>query len=183
MGKIFKILSLDGGGIKGLYTARLLANFEEKYKCKIKDKFNMICGTSTGGIIALGLTIGIPAKDIAAMYEKNGPNILSDGKWYNRIWLTAKQILFNGKYDASLGKHISKILGEKTMADCENIVCIPSFSMKDGNPFVFKNEHKDVKMRDVALATTYFHKIMESCEGSYVDGGIWANNPSLYATL
>ena len=57
--KRFKILSIDGGGIKGLYSAEVLAKFEEIYQCRISDHFDLICGTSTGGIIALGISLGI----------------------------------------------------------------------------------------------------------------------------
>lgn len=56
----FKILCIDGGGIKGLYTATLLAKLEETFSVKITDCFDLICGTSTGGLIALAASLGKP---------------------------------------------------------------------------------------------------------------------------
>ena len=63
MGKTFKILTIDGGGIKGLYSAQVLARFEEHFKCRLSDKFDLICGTSTGAIIALAIALKIPMDD------------------------------------------------------------------------------------------------------------------------
>lgn len=60
--KKFKILSIDGGGIKGLYSAQVLAKFEESFNTRLSDYFDLICGTSTGGIIALGVSAKIPMK-------------------------------------------------------------------------------------------------------------------------
>lgn len=62
--KKFKILSIDGGGIKGLYSAQVLAKFEESFNTRLSDHFDLICGTSTGGIIALGVSAKIPMKNI-----------------------------------------------------------------------------------------------------------------------
>lgn len=78
--KVFKILSIDGDGIKGLYSASILAKFEEKFNCKTSSHFDMICGTSTGGLIALALPLKIPAKDICKFYEDKGELIFPKNK-------------------------------------------------------------------------------------------------------
>ena len=70
--KPFKILALDGGGIKGLYTASLLSKLEEKSGKKAGDCFDLIAGTSTGGLIALGLAADKPSQDLVNLYEKFG---------------------------------------------------------------------------------------------------------------
>lgn len=67
--KKFKILCIDGGGIKGLYSAQVLAKFEESFNARLSDHFDLICGTSTGGIIALGVSARIPMKNIVEFYE------------------------------------------------------------------------------------------------------------------
>lgn len=87
----FKILSIDGGGIKGLYSASILARIEEKTGKKITDRFDMICGTSTGGLIALALSIGVPAQSIADMYFNRGKEIfpvseMKDLRYVQRKW-------------------------------------------------------------------------------------------------
>lgn len=73
--KHFKILCIDGGGIKGLFSARVLNVFEDYFHTICSDHFDLICGTSTGGIIALGASLKIPMKDIATFYETKGPKI------------------------------------------------------------------------------------------------------------
>jgi patatin-like phospholipase/acyl hydrolase len=69
---IMKILSIDGGGIKGLYSAAFLAGLEKRYNKQVADCFNLIAGTSTGGILALALAARISAKDIVSFYKSWG---------------------------------------------------------------------------------------------------------------
>jgi len=72
---MFRILSLDGGGIKGAFTASVLTSLEEEIKGPIGEYFDLIAGTSTGGILALGLGLRIPAADILKFYREMGPDI------------------------------------------------------------------------------------------------------------
>ena len=65
----FKVLAIDGGGIKGLFSAQVLAKFEDAFDTKVTDCFDLICGTSTGGIIALAASLAIPMKDVVRFYE------------------------------------------------------------------------------------------------------------------
>src|SRR6516162_8448241 len=74
----FRILSLDGGGIKGAFTASALATFERATGRRIVEHFDLITGTSTGGIIAIGLAMGAAAEEIGRFYEVEGPKIFSD---------------------------------------------------------------------------------------------------------
>lgn len=98
--KKFKILCIDGGGIKGLYSARLLAKFEEVFDCVISDRFDMLCGTSTGGIIALAASLKIPMSDVVKFYQEHGPYIFNE-RAKNRMggsaFLRSKQIVCGGK--------------------------------------------------------------------------------------
>ncbi len=72
---MFKILSLDGGGIKGVFTASVLTAIEDEIKAPIGEYFDLIAGTSTGGIMALGLGLGFPANRILKFYREMGPEI------------------------------------------------------------------------------------------------------------
>src|SRR5688500_5654381 len=74
----FQILSLSGGGFLGLYTASVLAGLEDEYGYPLAKSFDLIAGTSAGGIIALGLAKEVPAKEIKNAFEKNGQDIFSD---------------------------------------------------------------------------------------------------------
>lgn len=204
-GKTFKILSIDGGGIKGLYSASIIKKFEEKFCCLSSDHFDMICGTSTGGLIALALSLKIPAKKICQFYETEGPKIFPKQKIIKTPFLPfissidiglIKQIALGGKYsDKPLIKSVSKILGDKKIKDSNNLLCIPSYSITEAKPKVFKYDHSDLSrdneapMVDIALATTaaptYF-PMSESLfykKEQFIDGGVWANNPTLVGLL
>jgi patatin-like phospholipase/acyl hydrolase len=74
----FQILSLDGGGLRGMYTAAVLARLEEDLGIRIVDHFDLIAGTSTGGIIALGLGLGMTPREILEFYTAHGPRIFRD---------------------------------------------------------------------------------------------------------
>jgi len=198
--KVFKILSIDGGGIKGLYSASVLARIEEKTNKKLGDHFDMLCGTSTGGLIALALSIGIPAQEIADMYYDKGRKIfpISEYKiirFFQRKWQFVKQLLVKGKFSAApLTEILTDMFGAHTMGDANNLLNVPSYNLLTGMPRVFKFPHKegkyfmdkDIKMVDVALATsaapTYL-PIHEHRNVLYADGGLWANNPALTGLL
>lgn len=197
----FKVLSIDGGGIKGLYSSRILDYFEEYFDCSLADTFDMVCGTSTGGLIALGVSQGIPVSKITSLYKNKGhlifprqPKVL---RWLKRntfIKLEKRflqQLFWFGKYSAEPLKHeLTELFGEKTIGESLVHLCIPSYSITKGHPRVFKNDHHNlncdnsVPYVDVALATsaapTYLpiHSIKCLDNEQFIDGGVWANNPT-----
>jgi patatin-like phospholipase/acyl hydrolase len=186
-GKEFRILSIDGGGIRGLFPAQYLANIEEATGKKINECFDLIVGTSTGGIIALGLSIGIPAKEIAELYEINGKDIFKPTlyrRFLGRFGLAFKYSYTNKK----LIKLLSDIYDGKKMIDADVMLCIPSLEHDKAKPKVYKTPHntkyhldEKLEMWKVALATSaaplYFPPATD--DGCKLDGGVWANNPIL----
>lgn len=192
MNNTFKILSIDGGGIKGLYSLYLLNGIEKKY-CKndetLSDYFDLICGTSTGGIIALGLASGMKTQTIINIYENNAKIIFPQTNIFNY----GLSLLCGYKYTNKAITNIAdKYFKNKKLSDLQNLVCIPSYKNDTGMNIVFKNPHsgltrdKNILIKDVILSTscapTYFpmHSFeSEMLDGSFIDGGIWANNPSL----
>lgn len=190
--KPFKILCIDGGGIKGLYSAKVLAKFEEVFQCRISDHFDLICGTSTGGIIALGISLGIPMCQICKFYEEHGPKIFCEQNKKSklgRLKLIYKQTIKKGKYsNTHLRKALYEVFGDETLSNSKNLLCIPAYNITSARPRVFKKDYgnytEDNKLKyvDVALATsaapTYF-PIKKIGEHYYIDGGVWANNPTL----
>lgn len=195
MNKPFKILSIDGGGIKGLYSSKVIEHLEEKYQCSMSDYFDMICGTSTGGLIALALSLKIPATEISKIYETYGEDIFPKrNKFYNLF----RQTLFRGKYsDKNLRKILELYFKDMKIKESNNLLCIPSYSITDGRPFVFKFDHKEGDLDrdnnanyiDIALATsaapTYFplSEIEYYDNKQFIDGGVWANNPTLVGVI
>lgn len=80
-----RILCIDGGGIKGVFPASFLATVEDTIEDQIADYFDLIAGTSTGGIIALGLGLGMSARDILRFYEDEGPKIFGGSRLFKGI--------------------------------------------------------------------------------------------------
>lgn len=199
--KPFKILSIDGGGIKGLYSAAVIARLEEKTGKKSADCFDMICGTSTGGLIALGLSSGKSASDLVDLYYSQGNKIFPTYEYMLPRWLQRSilhfftQTFFFGKFsNKKLKQVLVDAFGEKQLGELNNLVCIPSFNLTSGEPRMFKFPHKEggfytdksISLVNAALATTaaptYF-PIHEFDGTLYIDGGVWANNPSLCGLL
>src|SRR4051794_19029634 len=83
-----RILSIDGGGLKGALPAAFLAEVEEATGKRIVDNFDLITGTSTGGIIAIGLGLGIPAREILRFYQSHGPAVFRQDA--RRLWAFEK---------------------------------------------------------------------------------------------
>jgi uncharacterized protein len=193
--KTFKVLSIDGGGIKGLYSARILEHFEKKFNCQISDHFDLICGTSTGGLIALAISLRIPVSLISSLYYERGKRIFPQKHSKLR---SLKQVFLRSKYqNTELKQALKEIFAHRTIGESNSLLCIPAFSLTDGRPFIFKYDHKEgdlcrdnnTKYLDVALATsaapTYLPivNIDTYDQKQFVDGGVYANNPTLIGVM
>lgn len=193
--KPFYILSIDGGGICGILPASILAELENRFLDgrSIVDSFDMIAGTSTGGIIALGLGAGKTAAEIRDIYVKNGGKIFPRGNLLVRCVRFLRHWV-RYKYDSeALHEELLQVFGSKRFGESKVALCIPSFEGRFGEPWLYKTpHHPDYKndqyetMVRVAMATaaapTYFQAFQNS---GYVmvDGGIWANNPVMNALV
>ncbi|MBX3347791.1 MAG: patatin-like phospholipase family protein [Nitrospira sp.] len=192
----FQILTLSGGGFLGLYTATLLAELEERWKRSIATSFDLIAGTSIGGIIALALAAGTPASKIKAAFEDNGKKIFSKkpppksrfGSFWDILLSTS-----SSKYKSSiLRETVEELVGVNTrIGDLRHAVLIPSINLSKGRPQIFKTPHHPdfkldlhLKVSDVALATSAaptFFPLAEINDSLFVDGGLYANSPDLFA--
>lgn len=194
-----KILSIDGGGIKGLFGAAFLAGLEDRFERQVSDCFDLIAGTSTGGILALALAARIPAKRIVTFYREWGPLIFPPRFSTYRLLKS----LFVAKYSNKiLEKAFKEVFQDLRIGDIYEgakpvALCIPSINALTGIPRVFKTAHhpnlvgdNDYFLWQIALATsaapTFFPLAKVQIPNSdsadiFVDGGLWANNPSLVA--
>jgi uncharacterized protein len=200
MAPAFKVLAVDGGGIWGVIPALLLAAIEEQTKRPISDLFDLVSGTSTGGIIALGLTKPGPdgkpeksANDVVQLYVADGTTIFPTS-FLQGLHVGAVR---GAKYDArGLESTLLQHFGDARLKDALKPVLIPSYDIEKQIPIFFKSEKAkvdptyDFAMRDVVRATsaapTYFppEKIATGDPLNYyalVDGGIVAGNPALCA--
>lgn len=204
----FKILSIDGGGIRGVFPAMILANLEAELKAKGVEKwqvyqnFELICGTSTGGIMAIALALGIPAKEIYELYLDNAKVIFGNKKGFLKRF----------KYSAHKRDELERLIKEKyqkyhdgedgkdpRLKHCKTHVAIPIYDLMEGRPSVLKSKYHEAFVRDyhipayqAALATsaapTYFDPYsstyidlngLEKPFQNKIDGGVFANNPTL----
>lgn len=204
--KTYKILSIDGGGIRGIIPAKILAELEQHAEQngsgkKLNEEFDLICGTSTGAIIAVGLALGVSAKDLLKFYKKHASDIFPSWPWnLDKLKGIYRPIYSNKKLLKSLHDVYALTTEGQTalINDAKTNLCIPSFNGGTGEINVFKTRHhpdysRDYKMpaHHVALssasAPVYFkpHSFQFSNEYgngknlNMIDGGLFANNPSL----
>jgi patatin-like phospholipase/acyl hydrolase len=197
-----KVLSIDGGGIRGIIPAMVLAEIERRTQRRIAEMFDLVAGTSTGGILALGLTKpgqdGGPeysAKKLIELYETEGAKIFSIPVWH-RIhsgWGLAEE-----KYpSAGLEKVAREYFGDVRLGQAYKEVLVAAYEIEKRGPWFFKRRHAldparkghNVYMRDVARATsaapTYFEPLplTVGSEGNlaFIDGGVHSNNPAMCA--
>lgn len=186
----FRILSLDGGGVKGTFTTAFLAELEKSTGQATGDIFDLIVGTSTGGIIAIGLAAGRSAEELENLYRGRGCKIFKGWVWpfsCVKKFLGLAFVKYNSK---NLENEIIKLLGCKsTLKDVSKTrLCIQAFDAINGEVAILKTPHhpdyfldSDVTLVAAALATSaapaYFRP-NSGVEGYLMaDGGIWANNP------
>lgn len=185
----FQVLALDGGGAKALFTAHVLARLEADLGIVIRDSFDLIAGTSAGGIIALALGAGIPAAQIAEQYEQLVRGVFPASR---RAWWTLPRRLARPAYQsAALRAALSDVFGELKLGDSTKRLVIPSWDAQRGGIHLFKTfHHPDLRrdwripMVDVAMATSAaptFFPVARVDGQRFIDGGIWANNPSVVA--
>lgn len=183
----FLILSLDGGGIKGLFSAAILAKLEEDLNIQLSDHFDLVSGTSTGGIIALGLGAGLRPAQIVEFYVREGPSIFAQRPW------TGLQHLIARKFGADpLQAALRRCFGELKLGDSKKRLVVPSYNLSTEQVYVFKTPHHERLRRDykdymwqVAMATaaapTYLPAFCGLDGNRLIDGGVWANNPAVVA--
>lgn len=193
--KPFRILSIDGGGICGILPASILAELESRFLGgdSIAHHFDMIAGTSTGGIIALGLAKGLTAAQVRDVYVERGGLIFPPtniiGRWIRRAIRFQRYI-----YEREpLQNELLRIFGDTALGEARTRLCIPSFEGTHGEPWIYKTPHHPDYKRDkfasmvtVGLATAAaptFFAALPNNGYTMVDGGLWANNPVMNALV
>ncbi len=192
----FQALTLTGGGFRGLFAAKALQCMEDHIGHPIGRHFDISCGTSIGGVVALAVAFEVPMKKVVDVFEEHGKNIfpphtIPNGKW--AVGLDLFKHRNRPRYTtAPLREAIKLLIPENaTLGDALHPVAIPSVNVTEGRPRVFKTRHKPewhrdwkLKATDVALATAAAPTFFELAEVSgclYADGGLFANAPDLIA--
>lgn len=183
----FQVLALDGGGSRGIFTAALLAGVEEDIGRPVLDHFDLVVGTSTGGLIALALGAGLSPREIVDFYVREAPNVFPGPPWWRalRRWGVAK-------YDGSGLEHaVRSVFRDTLLGDSSVPLVIPAYNLAENDVYLFKTPHHPrlkrdwrVPMWEVAMATsaapTFFPAYRLSGDAvRLIDGGVWANNPAM----
>jgi patatin-like phospholipase/acyl hydrolase len=191
-----RILSIDGGGIRGLIPALILGELERRTNRPIAKSFDLIAGTSTGGILALGLTrkaadgsARFSAAQLAELYESRGKDIFARSLW--RGVASLKGALDERYPAAGLEQVLRDYFGNEALGASLTRTLIPSYDIERRRPLFFKSwrdEHAGVLAAEVARATsaapTYFEPARVTVEGAVrtlVDGGVFINSPTVSA--
>lgn len=188
-----RILSIDGGGILGTFPAAFLASLEKSLGQPIGDYFDLIVGTSTGGIIALGLGMGLSAADVLRIYEEDGAKIFGNysNGLVNSVLNKARSIRqsLRPKYKSDNLKNILlTYFGGRKLGESKYRLVIPAWNPSSRSVYIYKTAHHErlttdyqSPVIDAALATsaapTYFQQHLTNEGVGLIDGGIWANNP------
>jgi patatin-like phospholipase/acyl hydrolase len=196
-----RILAIDGGGIRGLIPAIVLAEIERRTGRRTADLFDLIAGTSTGGILACGLTRagedGRPvftAADLIGLYESEGPEIF-ERRLLKRV--TSVDGLIDERYDDSgLNAALLRYLDSARLSDTATEVFITAYEIERRQAFFFRSSRAridptyDFTLVDAARATsaapTYFEParvrdVAGAATYALVDGGVFALNPAMTA--
>ena len=184
---LLQVLALDGGGLRGIFTAATLAAWEEDFGSPITDHFDLIVGTSTGGIIALALGLGVPPAEVLSIYLEHGDRIFPRA---GRARHGLLRRLLRPRYDAAaLRAVLQDCFGDQILGDSRVRIAIPSYDLAADHVHLFRTPHHPDLRRDwrvpaveVALATAAAPTFLPAHRMEahrLIDGGVWANNPTL----
>jgi uncharacterized protein len=185
-----RVLAIDGGGIRGLIPALVLAELEERSGRRVFELFDLMAGTSTGGIIASALCAPdpLPAAEVAAIYEEEGPRIFDRSIWQR---IQSAEGLLDEKYDAqALDRALERFLADKRLSRTRPDLIVPTYDTTRPGPYFFKtgkareDPAEDARLSEVARATsaapTYFEPVTRGSQ-ALLDGGVFAVNPGMSA--
>jgi patatin-like phospholipase/acyl hydrolase len=185
----FQVLALDGGGAKALFTANVLARLEADLGVRVTDQFDLIAGTSAGGILALSLGAGLRPAEIVKHYTVLTERVFPRSR--QARWRYVPHAVHPAYSGAILREVLVEVLGTRLLRDSSKRLIVPSWDVQRGEVHIFKTPHHDrlrrdgqIPMVDVAMATTAAPTYFEAARVDnqrLIDGGVWANNPSVVA--
>ncbi|HEY0916938.1 MAG TPA: CBASS cGAMP-activated phospholipase, partial [Solimonas sp.] len=171
----FHILALSGGGYRGLYSARILADIEQHIGASVATRFDLLAGTSIGGILAMALALEVPAERMVTLFERHGDAIFRKRRSLFGLWRSP----YTQQALADLLRQ-DELFGQRTLDHVRHPVIVPAINYSTGRPVVFKTPHHSNFFRDchhqlvdIAMATSaapgYFPRHVFN-DNQYVDG-------------
>lgn len=188
----FFILSVDGGGIRGAFPAHLLHKLSEAGDIEPRVQFDFFAGTSTGSIIAAATAIGVSPADIVSLYRELGAKIFRSP--IRSPYPKNLKFAVHSKYrNTGLRSALKAVFGEHRLGDVSVPLLLPAVDIGNGGVHVFKSQYDQRFTRDAEVRVV--DAVLASCAApvffdpvtvdNYLlcDGGLWANNPALAATV
>lgn len=191
----FRILALSGGGYLGLYTAVVLAELEKRAGEPLGRRFDLLAGTSVGGLLAMALAFEVPMAEIVRLFVERGEEVFSSrglpGGRVTRLLDMTRSVLGPKYSGEALRRELARHFGERTMGDARHAVVVPAVDVGASRTKVFKTPHtqgslgdEGLSAVDVTLATcaapAYFPCVKVG-ERLYADGGLFAVAPDQVA--
>jgi patatin-like phospholipase/acyl hydrolase len=185
------VLSIDGGGIRGVIPTTVLKQLQKDIKTPLIKKFDLIAGTSTGGIIALCLGAGLSIEKIHELYQSRGGEIFQRSFWRGMSSLAG---ITEEKYSHdNLVKILHEYLGSTILKELKSNIMVTAFNATTRQPYLFKSWRKknqgqlaSLAARATSAAPTYFEPVAivdNKKPHTIIDGGVIVNDPSLCAYL
>ena len=191
-----RVLSPDGGGIRGIIPALVVAHLGHETGAPASELFDLIVGTSMGGILALGLSLQdrqggslLAEKRMVALYERHGAKIFERSLW--RKLRTAGGLFEEAYSHEALEKVLHKYFAHKRMGDCGTPVMVTSYDIERRKTVFLKSWHPDHRellcaeaSRATSAAPTYFEPVnLQWAEqtATLIDGGVFINSPAVSA--
>jgi uncharacterized protein len=194
-GKPFKVLALSGGGYLGLYTAMVLAALEQRAGVPLGQRFDLIAGTSVGGILAAAVALEVPLQEIVALFREQGTKVFSPralpGGPVTRLLDMSRSVMGPKYSGVALRDALRQRLGERRMAEVPHALVLPAVNVTRSLTKVFKTPHapgsrgdEEVAVLDAVMATcaapAYFPAVPIGGQ-LFADGGLFAVAPDLVA--
>jgi len=186
---MYKILSIDGGGIRGIIPARVLERLETHVP-GIVQEFDLYAGSSTGAVLAAGFASGFVPRFMRQMYQGFGEQVFADSIWDD---LRDLKYILGADYSIdNLKALLQRVIGETTLGDLEKKVLVATFDLKDESrdpprwkPKFFHNYpdsrgDSQERLVDVVIRSAAAPIYFPIYQG-YIDGGVSSNNPSMCA--
>eukprot|EP00760_Papus_ankaliazontas_P028010 PhM_4_TR3476/c0_g1_i2/m.47001 len=212
----FRVLCIDGGGVRGVIPARVLSHMEEKSGRRLHDLFDLVCGTSTGALISTLAVLSdksprgsLPASAITELYiklakqifptqedvakDKSVLSVVTEVTNVTKTVLAASTTLYRPRYSVDkVNELLHEYCGEETLSSVVKPVMVPSYEITTSQPTLFTTRDaregniQDYSMKDIMRATTAaptFFPPHVMGDRAYIDGCVFANNPSMVAYL
>jgi patatin-like phospholipase/acyl hydrolase len=180
-----KILTIDGGGIRGVFSAAIIEVMERALGTKAKDYFDCLYGTSTGAILAAGLAKGMAASELKQFYIDKGAKVFAKLPFYRII----KRNLFWTYSKEALAEELRAVFKETKLFDIDMLLSIQVKDTETGSVVFYnnfpktktQNPERNGLIRDIIRASTAAPTYFQSHGNRYIDGGISSYNNSSYA--